>query len=52
MKKKLGYIGLLCLVMFGLSGLLFLVEENADGSAITSIQDALVDMLVTLTTVG
>ena len=52
MKKKLGYIGLLCLVMFGLSGLLFLVEVNADGSSITSIQDALWYMLVTLTTVG
>lgn len=52
MKKKLGYIGVICLIMLVLCGLLYIVEARAGGSSITSIGDALWYMIVTLTTVG
>ena len=52
MKKKIGFIGLLCAVTFALCGLLYMVERGAEGASIQSIGDALWYMVVTLTTVG
>lgn len=52
MKKRLGYIGILSVVLLVLSALLCMVESSAEGASITSIGDALWYMIVTLTTVG
>ena len=52
MKKKIGYIGILCAVAFVLCSLLYMVERGTDGASIQSISDALWYMVVTITTVG
>ena len=51
MKKKLGFVGIIS-AMLGLCFILFLVESGADEASITTFQDALWYMIVTLTTVG
>ena len=52
MKKKISVVGIICLVMIGLSGLLLAVESGAESSSIKTYGDALWYMIVTLTTVG
>lgn len=52
MKKKISVVGIICLVMIGLSGLLLAVESGAESSSIKTFGDALWYMIVTLTTVG
>ena len=51
MKKKISVVGIICLVMIGLSGLLLAVESGAETSSIKTFGDALWYMIVTLTTV-
>ncbi len=52
MKKKGKFIGIMCVVMLVLCGILFFVEKGAEDSSISNIWDALWYMIVTLTTVG